>query len=73
MWSVVNEFILPSSSQLVEAQNRFLQVLMGNKTELRWQKCIHHMQSVLKMPLGLLFIDKAFNEDSKKAVCGATF
>ena len=40
----------------------------GNRTNDRSVDCINGMQSVFAMPLGLLFVDAAFDERSKTLV-----
>ena len=43
----------------------------GNQASERWIACIAEMQDkVFGMPLGLLFVDAAFDEGSKAAVRG---
>ena len=51
-----------------DAYNDYATVVIGNKTRHRWKECIGIMRSVFRMPLGLLFVDAAFDEQSKKTV-----
>lgn len=51
-----------------DAYDEFAMTITGNKTTYRWQGCIDNMQSVFGMPLGLLFVDAAFDEGSKETV-----
>lgn len=51
-----------------DAYNDYIVTVTGNRTEDRWIECINGMQAVLAMPLGLLFVDAAFDERSKTVV-----
>lgn len=51
-----------------DAYDEFAVTITGNRTTHRWQACIDQMQAVFGMPLGLLFVDAAFDEGSKETV-----
>lgn len=51
-----------------DAYNDYIVTVTGNRTEDRWIECINGMQAVFAMPLGLLFVDAAFDERSKTVV-----
>ncbi|KAK3702463.1 hypothetical protein QZH41_020110, partial [Actinostola sp. cb2023] len=68
MWTTIHQYIIASPSKFIKAYERYKEALVGNKTEQRWRNCLKHMQVVLKMPLGLLFVDKAFDEESKTTI-----
>ena len=68
MWTVIHKFIMAMPQEYQDAYNDYITVLLGNKTRHRWKECIGRMQSVFGMPLGLLFVDAAFDEQSKKMV-----
>ena len=51
-----------------DAYNEYAVTMTGNKTTERWKDCIDKMQTVFSMPLGLLFVDAAFDEGSKETV-----
>ena len=68
MWTVIHKFIMAMPQEYQDAYNDYITVLLGNKTRHRWKECIGNMQSVFGMPLGLLFVDAAFDEQSKKTV-----
>ena len=51
-----------------DAFDDYAVTILGNRTTPRWRECIDGMQSVFGMPLGLLFIDAAFDEKSKETV-----
>ena len=55
-------------SKYRDAYDEFAMTITGNRTTYRWQECIDHMQPVFGMPLGLLFVDAAFDERSKETV-----
>ena len=50
------------------AYDEYVATVIGNRTRQRWEECIDRMQPVLGMPLGLLFVDEAFDEGSKEKV-----
>ena len=68
MWTVIHKFIMVMPQAYQDAYNDYATVVIGNKTRHRWKECIDKMQSVFGMPLGLLFVDAAFDEQSKKTV-----
>lgn len=72
MWTVIHKFIMVMPQEYQDAYNDYITVLLGNKTRHRWKECIGKMQSVFGMPLGLLFVDAAFDEQSKKTVTKMT-
>jgi len=51
-----------------DAYDEYLATITGNWTSERWIECIDNMQVVFSMPLGLLFVDAAFDEGSKETV-----
>ena len=51
-----------------DAYNEYTVTITGNKTSERSKECIDNMQAVFSMPLGLLFVDAAFDEGSKETV-----
>ena len=51
-----------------DAYNEYAVTMTGNKTTECWKDCIDKMQTVFSMPLGLLFVDAAFDEGSKETV-----
>lgn len=55
-----------------DAYDEYVVTVIGNRTRHRWKECIDGMQQVLGMPLGLMFVDVAFDEGSKKKVGGMT-
>ena len=69
MWTVINSFISVMPQRYRDANNDFAVTATGNKTSYPWKECINGMQSVFEMPLGLLFVDAAFDERSKETVC----
>ena len=52
----------------MDAYDEYAVTITGNRTSERWTMCINNMQSVFSMPLGLLFVDAAFDEGSKETV-----
>ena len=69
MWTAIRSFIKVMPQRYRDAYNDFAVTVAGNKTRYRWKECIDGMQSVFGMPLGLLFVDAAFDERSKATVC----
>lgn len=51
-----------------DAYNDYIVTVTGNRTGDRWIECINGMQAVFAMPLGLLFVDAAFDERSRTVV-----
>ena len=68
IWTVINHFIKVMPQRYRDAYDDFAVTVTGNKTSYRWKECIDAMQSVFGMPLGLLFVDAAFDERSKETV-----
>ena len=61
--------VLPQDYQ--DAYSDYVVTVQGNQlTGQRWIACIQQMQGLFGMPLGLLFVDAAFDEGSKAAVRG---
>ena len=73
IWNVINSYIKTLPRKYRQAYDEFLVTETGNKTRNRWQDCIEHMQPFLGMPLGLLFVDAAFDEGSKETVSEVFF
>ena len=72
MWTVINNFIKVMPQKYRDAYDEYVVTVIGNRTRHRWKECIDGMQQVLGMPLGLMFVDVAFDEGSKKKVGGMT-
>ncbi|XP_078355594.1 endothelin-converting enzyme 2-like [Oculina patagonica] len=72
MWTVINNFIKVMPQKYRDAYEEYVVTIIGNRTRHRWKECIDGMQSVLGMPLGLLFVDVAFDEGSKKTITQMT-
>ena len=68
MWNVINKLIKVMPKKYRDAYEEYTVTITGNRTSNRWQACIDEMQTVFKMPLGLLFVDAAFDERSKDTV-----
>ena len=69
MWTVINNFIKEMPQIYRDAYNAVFAVTeLGNRVSYRWKECIDRMQKVFGMPLGLLFVDAAFDERSKEKV-----
>lgn len=68
MWTVINKFVKMMPKNYREAYDEYAVTITGNRTSQRWKECIDDMQSVFGMPLGLLFVDAAFDEGSKETV-----
>ena len=68
MWAVVHKFISLMPKKYRDAYDEYAVTITGNRTSERWRECIDNMQSVFGMPLGLLFVDAAFDEGSKDTV-----
>ncbi|XP_031553864.1 neprilysin-like [Actinia tenebrosa] len=68
MWTVIHQFILALPSNYSEANNLFRSSLVGNATDHRWKKCLSNMQYAMKMPLGLLFVERAFDKESRATI-----
>ena len=68
MWTVINNFIKVMPLKYQEARDEYVTTILGNRTSYRWKECIDRMQPVFGMPLGLLFVDVAFDEISKETV-----
>ncbi|KAL9969775.1 hypothetical protein ACROYT_G022032 [Oculina patagonica] len=72
MWNVINKFVKMMPKKYRDAYDEFAVTITGNRTTHRWQACIDQMQAVFGMPLGLLFVDAAFDERSKETVTQMT-
>jgi len=72
MWTVINNFIKAMPQKYRDAYDDFAVTFMGNRTSYQWMECIDKMQTVFGMPLGLLFVDAAFDERSKETVTQMT-
>lgn len=72
MWSVIRNFIKAMPQRYIDAYYDYAVTVTGNSTSLRWIVCINKMQKVFGMPLGLLFVDAAFDESSKETVTQMT-
>ena len=68
IWTVINNFIETMPRKYREARDEYVTAMSGNSTRYRWKDCIDRMQPVFGMPLGLLFVDVAFDEKSKETV-----
>jgi len=68
MWTVIHNFIKVMPQAYQDAYNEYAVTVTGNRTRYRWKECIDKMQPVFGMPLGLLFVDKEFDERSRAAV-----
>lgn len=68
MWTVIHNFIKIMPQKYRDAYHEYVVTLIGNRTRHCWEECIDRMQPVLAMPLGLLFVDVAFDEGSKEKV-----
>jgi len=69
MWTVINKFVRTMPKRYRDAHDEYVASITGNRTSERWRQCIDNMQAVFSMPLGLLFVDAAFDERSKETVC----
>ncbi|KAK2564719.1 Endothelin-converting enzyme 1 [Acropora cervicornis] len=72
IWTVIHQFIKVMPQAYRDAYNDYIVTVTGNRTEDRWIECINGMQAVFAMPLGLLFVDAAFDERSKTVVTKMT-
>jgi len=72
MWTVIHNFIKVMPQAYQDAYNEYAVAVTGNRTRYRWKECIDKMQPVFGMPLGLLFVDKEFDERSRAAVVQMT-
>lgn len=72
IWTVIHQFIKVMPKAYRDAYNDYIVTVTGNRTEDRWIECINGMQAVFAMPLGLLFVDAAFDERSKTVVTKMT-
>lgn len=69
MWHVVRRFALFLSLKFRETFYEYRKSVSGIKGEdPRWQDCLGHAQGSIGMPFGLLFVDEAFEGESKKSV-----
>ena len=68
MWTVIHNFIKIMPQKYRDAYDEYVVTVIGNRTRHRWEECIDRMQPFLGMPLGLLFVDEAFDEGSKEKV-----
>lgn len=68
MWAVITSFMDSMPEDYVEAKNHFRVAAVGNSTYDRWKRCIDGLQGILSMPMGLLFVNAVFDEDSKTRV-----
>lgn len=71
-WTVINNFIRVMPQKYREARDEYVTAMSGKKTRYRWKDCINGMQSIFGMPLGLLFVDVAFDEKSKETITQMT-
>lgn len=72
IWTVINNFIETMPRKYREARDEYVTAMSGNSTRYRWKDCIDRMQPVFGMPLGLLFVDVAFDEKSKETITQMT-
>ncbi|KAJ7354731.1 hypothetical protein OS493_030507 [Desmophyllum pertusum] len=72
IWTVINNFIRVLPQKYRDAKDEYVASIIGNRTRHRWKDCIDGMQQVLGMPLGLLFVDAAFDEGSKETITQMT-
>ncbi|PFX27583.1 Endothelin-converting enzyme 1 [Stylophora pistillata] len=72
IWTVINNFIRVMPQKYREARDEYVTAMSGKKTRYRWKDCINGMQSIFGMPLGLLFVDVAFDEKSKETITQMT-
>lgn len=71
MWHVVLRFTPYLSSQFATAFADYRKSVSGVAGEdPRWQDCLTSVDGSFGMPFGLLFVDKAFEGESKKSVRG---
>ena len=68
MWTVIHNFIKIMPQKYRDAYDEYVVTVIGNRTRQRWEVCIDRMQPVFGMPLGLLFVDEAFDDGSKEQV-----
>ena len=68
IWTVIHKFVATMPKKYRDAYDEYAVTMTGNKTSERWKDCIDKMQTVFSMPLGLLFVDAAFDEGSKETV-----
>jgi len=72
MWTVIHNFIKIMPQKYRDAYDEYVVTVIGNRTRHRWEECIDRMQPFLGMPLGLLFVDEAFDEGSKEKITQMT-
>ncbi|XP_068742310.1 endothelin-converting enzyme 1-like [Montipora capricornis] len=72
IWTLINRFMRVLPQDYRDAYSDFVFTVQGNQTRERWIACISGMQDLFGMPLGLLFVDAAFDEGSKAAVTKMT-
>ncbi|XP_048581138.1 endothelin-converting enzyme homolog isoform X2 [Nematostella vectensis] len=69
MWSIIDDVISVLDSNYTNAYMAFMRSKVGNMTVKRWEQCLLKMQqTALRMPLGLLFVDKAFPKESRASI-----
>ena len=68
IWTVIRQFIKVMPQVYRDAYNDYIVTVTGNRIGDRWVECINGMQAVFEMPLGLLFVDAAFDERSRTVV-----
>lgn len=72
IWRVIDKFVTTMPKKYRDAYNEYTVTITGNKTSERSKECIDNMQAVFSMPLGLLFVDAAFDEGSKETITQMT-
>ena len=73
MWHVVLRFAPSLSLKFREAFQEYRKSVSGVAgSDPRWQDCLGVVDSSFGMPFGLLFVDEAFEGESKKSVRNAT-
>ena len=69
MWHVVRRFAPFLSLKFRETFYEYRKSVTGITGEdPRWQDCLGHVYRSIGMPFGLLFVDEAFEGESKKSV-----
>ncbi|XP_068727130.1 endothelin-converting enzyme 1-like [Montipora capricornis] len=73
IWTLINRFMRVLPQDYRDAYSDYVFTVQGNQASERSIACIAEMQDkVFGMPLGLLFVDAAFDEGSKAAVTKMT-
>ena len=68
IWRVVDRYVSAMPSQFTDVKRAFMDTILGPRSSHRWVDCINEMMTPLDMPLGLLFVDSHFEEESKQTV-----